>query len=97
MLYRTSPPENSPAFDDWFDAQEEKKELLKRAETITEAIPVEFANLDELEIAAALLTDARQRLDDIMNEYRRLEDQFPGGHEPDPDTAYDDARFEGDR
>jgi len=96
MLYRIDPPENPPEYDEWLDAQDEKKELLKKAGKITEKIPVEFAGIDDLEIAAGLLTHARQTFDDIMNEYRRLEDDFPS-ELSDPDMAFDDNVWEGDR
>jgi hypothetical protein len=84
-------------YDEWEDAQDEKKELLKKATKLTEVIPVEFSGINDLEFAAGLLTSARHGFDDIMAKYRRLESDFPGDSEPDPDTAYDDNVWEGDR
>ena len=83
-------------YDEWCDAQDRKKELLKKAEKLIEDIPVEFSGLDDLEIAAGLITNAHQLFGDIMSEYWRLEEDFPVKL-PDPDFAYDDNVWEGDR
>lgn len=36
MLYGIDPPENSPEYDEWLDAQEEKKALQKQIEELQE-------------------------------------------------------------
>jgi len=83
-------------YDEWCDAQDRKKELLKKAEKLIEDIPVELSRLDDLELAAGLLTHAHQLVGEIMSEYRRLEEDFPV-RPTDPDFAYDDAVWEDDR
>ena len=81
---------------EWLDAQDRKKELLKVAETLIEDIPVEISGLDDLEIAAGMLSNAHQLVGEAMAECRRLEEDFPV-RPTDPDFAYDDAVWEGDR
>ena len=42
MYYRISPPENTPEYDEWLDAQDEKKGMLKTALDVLESIPCDI-------------------------------------------------------
>jgi len=72
------PPEDSPAFIEWYDAQEEKKQLLESASDILDMMefdPVDTLDgLDEsIEMLEHLLNGLKEKRDEIA----ALEDEFP--------------------
>jgi hypothetical protein len=88
-----SPPENPPEYDEWLDAQEEKKDLMKKAEGIIGDLPSQDVDSwDELDEAIGIIEGVLVRLTPIREELGQLCDDFPD-HEPDPDLDYDDSWF----
>lgn len=87
-----NPPENPPEYDEWLDAQEEKKDLMRKAEKILEEIPsADVDSWDELDDAIISLHKAIAQLNPIRDELGQLCDDFPD-REPDLDAGYDDWR-----
>jgi hypothetical protein len=88
-----NPPENRPEYDEWLDAQEEKKDLMKQAEGIIGDLPSQDVNSwDELDEAIGNIEGVLTRLIPIRDELGYLYDEFPDS-EPDFDQAYDDSFF----
>jgi len=87
-----NPPENPPEYDEWLDAQEEKKDLMKKAEKILEEIPsADVDSWDDLDDAIIALHKTIAQLNPIRDELGQLCDDFPD-REPDLDAGYDDWR-----
>jgi len=83
MLYRISPPENTPEYDEWIDAQDEKKALLKKASAALEPIPfADVGTYDELDAAIAEMEKALLIMKESRDEYSRLDEMFPFNGEP---------------
>ena len=83
MLYRINPPETTPEYDGWKDAQDEKEELLKKASAALEPIPfADVSTYDELYDAIEEMTEALKTMKEIRDEYARLEELFPSNDEP---------------
>ena len=98
MLYRINPPETTPEYDEWVDAQDEKLQLMKKADNLIESFPFAgISNIDEMDSIIQELSTAIPILKVIRDELTRLEDDFPSGHEPDGDCDCPDSVWEGDR
>ena len=87
-----NPPENSPEYDEWLDAQEEKKDLMKAAEMVLEDMPYEIESWDDLDSAVFVLSGKVEQLATMREQLGILCDDFPD-NEPDPDSAYDDSWY----
>jgi len=87
----------STEFDEWEEAQEEKKTLLKKADDLLESFP--FSGLygyDDLHDAVDGTKKILTQLEAVLDELGRLEDDFPPGlGEPDPDAGHDDPDIGG--
>lgn len=83
MMYRISPPETTPEYDEWLDAQDEKKALLKKASAALEPIPfADVTTYDELDAAITEMEKALVIMKASRDEYSRLDDMFPVSEEP---------------
>ena len=88
-----NPPEDRLEFDEWLDAQEEKKDLMKKAEGIIGDLPSQdVSSWNELDEAIGTIEGVLTRLTPIREELGQLCDDFPD-YEPDPDQDYDDSWF----
>ncbi len=97
MLYGLSQPENTPEYDEWEDAQEEKKDLLDKYFKTLESVDIEPSNADEVSECYDKLVSVMCILRQIKEQVCRLEDDFPAGNEPTDEPGYDDSVWEGDR
>ena len=74
------PPENDHRFDDWTDAQAEKKELLEEVSGLLSGWYESVDTLDELdEVISNLEIDVR-RIKEKREEIAKLEDEFPADY-----------------
>jgi len=72
------PPEDSPAFIEWYDAQEEKKQLLESASDILDMMEFDPVDtLDELDESIDMLEHHLNELKEKRDEIAALEDEFP--------------------
>jgi len=72
------PPEESPAFLEWYDAQEEKKQLLESASDILDMMEFDPVDtLDELDESIDMLEHHLNELKEKRDEIAALEDEFP--------------------
>jgi len=72
------PPEESPAFIEWLDAQEEKKQLLASASDILDELGFEqIDTLDGLDESIEMLEHLLNGLKEKRDEIAALEDEFP--------------------
>lgn len=72
------PPEESPAFIEWYDAQEEKKQLLESASDILDMMEFDPVDtLDELDESIDMLEHHLNELKEKRDEIAALEDEFP--------------------
>ncbi len=72
------PPEDSPAFIEWYDAQEEKKQLLESASDILDELGFEqIDTLDGLDESIEMLEHLLNGLKEKRDEIAALEDEFP--------------------
>jgi hypothetical protein len=91
-----NPPETTPEYDEWAEAQEEKKNLLKKADDIIELLPAAgLSSYDELDEAIGTISGVLDRLKPLLDELGNLIEAFPD-EEPDPDMAYDDSFIGGE-
>ena len=71
------PPEESPAFLEWYDAQEEKKQLLESASDILDMMEFDPVDtLDELDESIDMLEHHLNELKEKRDEIASLEDEF---------------------
>lgn len=90
-----NPPETTPEYDEWADAQDEKKSIMKKAEENIGNLPSQdISSYDELDEAIGIITNVLNQLKTLLDELGNLIDTFPD-YEPDPDTAYDDSFIRG--
>jgi hypothetical protein len=83
------PPEESPAFIEWYDAQEEKKQLLESASDVLDCLEFDPVDtLDELDESIKVLEYHLKELKEKRDEIAVLEDEFP---EPYIDECPDDG------
>mgnify|MGYP006953628120 FL=1 len=83
------PPEESPAFIEWYDAQEEKKQLLESASDVLDCLEFDPVDtLDELDESIKVLEYLLKELKEKRDEIAVLEDEFP---EPYIDECPDDG------
>ena len=83
------PPEESPAFIEWYDAQEEKKQLLESASDVLDCLEFDPVDtLDELDESIKVLEYLLKELKEKREEIAGLEDEFP---EPYIDECPDDG------
>jgi len=70
-----SPIENSPEYDEWLDAQDEKKSIISRFNDETDS---DVQNIDEMdkEIAARYYIIPTS-IQEMRDQLARLEDDFP--------------------
>jgi hypothetical protein len=97
MLYGLSQPENTPEYDEWEEAQDEKKALLDKYYKILSGVDIEPTTADEVSEYYDKLVSVMCSLRQIKEQICKLEDDFPAGKEPDGDYNYDDSVWEGDR
>jgi hypothetical protein len=72
------PPEDSPAFIEWYDAQEEKKQLLESASDVLDCLEFDPVDtLDELDESIDMLEHYLSELKEKRDEIAALEDEFP--------------------
>jgi hypothetical protein len=72
------PPEESPAFIEWYDAQEEKKQLLESASDVLDCLEFDPVDtLDELDESIKVLEYLLKELKEKRDEIAVLEDEFP--------------------
>lgn len=70
-------------YDEWKDAQDEKEELLKKASAALEPIPfADVSTYDELDTAVMAMAEALKKMEEMRDEYARLEELFPAKEEP---------------
>jgi len=75
------PPEESPAFLEWYDAQEEKKQLLESASDILDMMEFDPVDtLDELDESIDMLEHHLNELKEKRDEIAALEDEFPASY-----------------
>ena len=78
------PPEESPAFIEWYDAQEEKKQLLESASDVLDCLEFDPVDtLDELDESIKVLEYLLKELKEKRDEIAVLEDEFPIDECPD--------------
>lgn len=83
MLYRINPPETTPEYDEWQNAQDEKESLLKKASEALEPIPfADVSTYDELDDAIVAMAEALKTMTEMRDEYARLEELFPAKEDP---------------
>lgn len=70
-----SPIEEGPEYEEWSDAQEEKRGLIKKFNQLFE---VDLENLDQIDEAITLMKRNIAKAIDIRRDLARLEDEFPG-------------------
>ena len=76
------PPEESPAFLEWYDAQEEKKQLLESASDILDMMEFDPVDtLDELDESIDMLEHHLNELKEKRDEIAALEDEFPAPYQ----------------
>jgi hypothetical protein len=97
MLYRIDPPETTPEYDEWEDAQDEKKTLLDKYFKTLESVDIEPSNADEISEYYDKLVSVMCDLRKIKEQVCNLEDDFPADSEPDADCDFPDSVWEGDR
>lgn len=82
----TSFPETSPQYDEWIEAQDNKKALLKKADDIIESFPsAGLDSYDEIDDIVKRLQTALPELIKIRDEFGALDEDFPEDCEPDGD------------
>ena len=83
------PPEESPAFSEWYDAQEEKKQLMDSASDVLDCLEFDPVDtMDELDESIKVLEYLLKELKEKRDEIAVLEDEFP---EPYIDECPDDG------
>jgi len=74
MNYQINPPENSPAFDEWADAQQDKKDLIHQFSVMLGEPVLDYKHM------VVICADMEARLNKfitIRDQLAILEDVFP--------------------
>lgn len=70
-----SPIEEGPEYEEWCDAQDEKKDLIRKFNDLFE---VDLENIDQIDEAIMLMKENLVKAVAIRHDLARLEDTFPG-------------------